>query len=123
MKKTFLFLSLILLISITVAKADSYNLKILKQSSSELILEVQFEKPIENHISAEGTKNVLIEIPGLLQTKKMGNYTVPFLSKQFTLSGNDLNSEILNINTKTFELQEKIKSTNRNNILRRIRNN
>jgi len=112
MKKTFLFLSLILLISITVAKADSYNLKILKQSSSELILEVQFEKPIENHISAEGTKNVLIEIPGLLQTNKMGNYTVPFLSKQFSLSGNDLNSEILNINTKTFELQEKIKSTN-----------
>jgi len=104
MKKTFLFLSLILLISLSVAKADSYNLKILKQSSSELILEVQFEKPIENHISADGIKNVLIEVPGLLQTNKVGNYTIPFLSKQFSLSGNDVKSEILNINTESFKI-------------------
>ena len=119
MKKTILFLCLISLISITVAKADSYNLKILKQSSSELFLEVQFEKPIENHVKADGINSVLIEIPGLLQTNKMGNYPIPFLSKQFSLSGNDVKSEILDINTESFKInniiQPNLSSTGKSN--------
>jgi peptidase C25-like protein/CARDB protein len=117
MKNSLLFIYLIFLVSITVAHAESYNLNVLKQSSTEIIFEVQFEKPIENQTISKEQNSTIIQIPGLLISDKMGDYTIPFLSKQFSLAGEDLHSEILNIETNTFESSnnpQKINSQNRN---------
>ena len=112
MKKSLLFVCLIFIINISILHANNYDINVLKQSSTEIIFEVQFEKPIESKTHSEDKSSTLINIPGLLVTNKMGDYTVPFLSKQFSLSGEELNSEILNIETNSFSIENNPKDNN-----------
>jgi len=81
--------------------AKSYSINILKQTQNELVVEATFDKPaIEIIKKAEDSKSTVLTIDGLMLSNIPGKPIVPFLSKKFSLAGNQLE-----FNIKTLELQ------------------
>jgi hypothetical protein len=110
MKLRFILLYFISLIFSSPIYSDDYNLKVVKQSNTEIILEAKFEKPVQKQISTQDKNNKFFQIEGLLLTNKIDDYVIPFLSQQFALSGEDLNSEIIEIETGIFKIENDLKT-------------
>lgn len=100
MKKVSIFLFFLHFAIFSLISAKSYDINILKQSSTEIILEANFNEPIPYQVKDQNKVEVIYKIDGLLLTDKVGNSVIPFLSKQFSLSSESINSEILNIEEK-----------------------
>lgn len=115
MKKSFLFICFLIPLLSSIIYAKSYDVKILKQSSTEIILEVQFNKPVQSQINTQDNYSPIFQIDGLLLSDKIGEFVVPFLSKQFSLSGANLNSEILKIETGSIKIQNYLNNENSKN--------
>lgn len=74
--------------------ADNYSLTVIKQTQTNLVIEVSFEKPEISFVSEKGEKKSILKIEGLLSSNEPGQAIVPFLSKPFSLAGQELDYKV-----------------------------
>lgn len=117
MMRSILFVCSLVFITFSNLNAKNHSIKVVKETSTELIIEAQFDKPIQKIVNHKDKNIATIKIPGLLQTDKIGSSHIPFASKQFSLPAEELNSEVIEIKTESMpanKILELVQNDNQN---------
>jgi len=100
------FLFFFCLITFSYLYAESYSIRVLNQSQTELLIEATFQKPelIVTRQEDNVTSSVL-SIDGLLQSNEPGKPKLPFLVEQFSLAGEKVEFKIEEINVENLKIE------------------